>query len=205
MRRRRHDSQKGQSMVEFAMILPVILIMVLGMVEMGFAISHSTTIQTATRQGARVGSQLVNGGGPLGCGNGQSPDAALVDPQIIAAVEGALASPGSPIDPSQVISIKIFLANPADGSMTASVNTWVYSYHGGPILPGAAQPLSFSYQGGNWPPCSRTGAAPAASIGVQITYRYRFITPLGSFVAAFTSEQIIMTDKTVMAMEPPKP
>ena len=78
-------SRRGQSLVEFTLILPVILTMVLGMLELGFAINHSTTIETATRQGARVGSQLVNGSRT--CGGGVTASSNLVDPQIIGAVE----------------------------------------------------------------------------------------------------------------------
>ena len=122
MRRARpRRSERGQSFAEFTLILPVILAMVLGMIELGFAINNSTAIGTATRQGARVGSELVNGA-KIG--------SALVDPEIIGAVEGALISPGSPIDPSQVTSIQIFLAN-TDGSMSSNVNTWIYSAGGG--------------------------------------------------------------------------
>jgi Flp pilus assembly protein TadG len=33
-------SARGQSVVEFAIVLPVILFLVLGMVEIGFAIDH---------------------------------------------------------------------------------------------------------------------------------------------------------------------
>ena len=148
MRRRYSGSQKGQSLVEFSLVLPVILVMVLGMVELGFAISHNTTIETATRQGARVGSQLVNGGGTLGCGTGQSPNWTTVDQQIIAAVEGVLVSPGSPVDRTQVQSIKIFLPDASTGAMTATLETWIPGT--GPTLPGASSALHFKRDSGNW-------------------------------------------------------
>jgi hypothetical protein len=201
MRRRYSGSQKGQSLVEFSLVLPVILVMVLGMVELGFAISHNTTIETATRQGARVGSQLVNGGGTLGCGTGQSPNWTTVDQQIIAAVEGVLVSPGSPVDRTQVQSIKIFLPDASTGAMTATLETWIPGT--GPTLPGASSALHFKRDSGNWNACSRTGVAPAASIGVQIVYKYKFITPLGALVSTLSSQQIVMSDQTVMALEPP--
>jgi Flp pilus assembly protein TadG len=193
-------SARGQSLVEFTLILPVIMTLVLGMTELGFAINHNTSIETATRQGARVGSELVNG--ERSCGMGVTTNSQAVDAQIIAAVEGALVSPGSPVDPSQVSSIKIYQAN-ADGSISSKVNTWTYSYHGGPLLPGAAQKLDFVQGGVAWDASTRCGSAPAPSIGVQITYTYRFITPLGAFVSMFTSAQIPMSDQTVMALEPP--
>ena len=56
---------------------------------------HHITLGYASREGARVGSALANGGGQLGCGAGRSPNADLVDPQVIAAVQRVLTSPGS--------------------------------------------------------------------------------------------------------------
>jgi hypothetical protein len=200
MRRTRIRSTRGQSLVEFTLVLPIMLTLVLGMVELGFAINHNTSIETATRQGARVGSALVNG--ERSCNMGVTANSQLVDAQIIAAVEGALVSPGSPIDPTQVSSIKIFQAN-ADGSMSSKVNTWSYAYRGGPLLPGAAQRLDFVQGAVGWDASTRCGAAPAPSIGVRITYTYRFITPLGAIVSLFSSARIPMTDQTVMALEPP--
>ncbi len=196
----RRRSMRGQSLAEFTLILPVILVLVLGMLELGFAINHNTAIETATRQGARVGSELVNGS--AACGGGVTAASQLVDPQIIGAVEGALVSPGSPVNPAQVQSIQIFLAN-ADGSMSSKVNTWTYSYRGGPLLAGAAQNLDFVQSSANWDASTRCGTAPAPSIGVRITYKYVFITPLGALLSMFTSAQITMTDQTVMALEPP--
>lgn len=192
--------KRGQALVEFTMVLPVILLLLMGMLELGFAISNSTTIQTATRQGARVGSELVCGGG-TGC-----PNAAMVDPQIIGAVEGALVSQGSPIDVSQIQSIVIFgytVDSNGVGTLTGQSNTWVPGT--GPTLPGASGPLHFAYSAGNWNVATRSGSAPAQSIGVRITYKYKFITPLGALVSMFSSSQIIMSDQTVMAMEPPSP
>ena len=57
------------------------------------AIGTNMSLVLATREGARVGASLVNGGGALGCGAG-SPREPLVDPQIIASVERGLTSPG---------------------------------------------------------------------------------------------------------------
>jgi hypothetical protein len=178
------------------------------MVEMGFAINHNTSIVTATRQGARVGSELVDGVNRDGT-KLESTASDNVDPQIIAAVEGVLISPGSPVNISQVQKIEIFLANSTTGAMTASVNTWIPApAHTGPQIPGSspAQYLDFKPQvGGTWNTWTRTGGGTAQSIGVKITYTYKFITPLGGILTAFSSGQITMADQTIMAMEPPTP
>lgn len=208
-------SQRGQSLVEFAMILPVIMFLLLGMVEMGFAINHNTSIVTATRQGARVGAELVNGSSVHHCSD--SSNAATVDPQIIAAVEGVLTSPGSPVNVQQVSQIVIFEVGD-DGTAahnmtpTANKNVWVKSVDGsgnptGTLLPGSSTQHMYFTPGtpSTYPASSRCGAAPAPAIGVSITYTYKFITPLGALVASLGASQIQMTDQTTMALEPPSP
>jgi hypothetical protein len=197
------------------MILPVIMFLLLGMVEMGFAINHNTSIVTATRQGARVGAELGNGSSVHLCTD--STNAATVDPQIIAAVEGVLASPGSPVAVSQVKQIVIFEVKDdgtAAHNMTPSgnKNVWVSSVDGtghptGYLLPGSTTQKMYFAPGtpSTYPASGRCGMAPAPAIGVSITYTYKFITPLGALVASLGASQIQMTDQTIMALEPPSP
>ncbi|MCL5046331.1 MAG: pilus assembly protein [Actinobacteria bacterium] len=47
--------EKGQAMVEFALILPVLLLIIMGIMEFGRAYSAYLTIQNASREGARLG------------------------------------------------------------------------------------------------------------------------------------------------------
>jgi Flp pilus assembly protein TadG len=205
---RKWRSRRGQSLVEFALILPILLFLVLGMVEMGFAINHNTSIVTATRQGARVGSELVNGSLVHHCSD--ATGAATVDAQIIASTEGVLRSPGSPINILQVTKITIFEVTAA-GVATGKKNDWVLSVDAGnnptgTYVPGTTQNMYFIAQGaGTYPASTRCGTAPAPGIGVAVTYTYKFITPLGAIVASLSSGQILMSDQTIMALEPPLP
>lgn len=48
-------NQKGQALVEFAIILPVILLMVMGIVQFGMMLNSYLSITNAAREGARVG------------------------------------------------------------------------------------------------------------------------------------------------------
>ena len=112
---RRRNSQHGQAVVEFSIILPIIMFLVLGMVEMGFAINHNSSIVTATRQGARVGAALVDGGNRKGTA-GVTQASKNVDPQIIGAAEGVLISPGSPVATIAQPSMKICAPNMANGA-----------------------------------------------------------------------------------------
>lgn len=211
---RRRD-ERGQSLVEFALILPIIMFLLLGMVEMGFAINHNTTIVTATRMGARVGASLVNGSSLHHCLDSTYSDS--VDPQIIAATEGVLRSPGSPISITQVTGIDIFEVNEDGAQVAGHKNTWTKSVNastgdpsGDYIPPDNTQRLYFAHGTVNWNAKDRCGSAPAHGIGVRINYNYRFLTPLGSILTVFggnlfSTGQIAMSDQTIMSMEPPSP
>lgn len=51
----RSRAETGASAVEFAIILPVLLLLVFGIIEFGFAIYDKTMITSASREGARAG------------------------------------------------------------------------------------------------------------------------------------------------------
>lgn len=47
--------ESGQSVVEFALALPLILLLIFGMIEMGWLASNRQVLDTMTREGARAG------------------------------------------------------------------------------------------------------------------------------------------------------
>jgi Flp pilus assembly protein TadG len=51
---REHRRAGGQSLVEFALVLPIIVLLIVGFVEIGRAVFAFNTIANAARQGARV-------------------------------------------------------------------------------------------------------------------------------------------------------
>ena len=50
-----HEHKKGQSMVEFALILPLVVLLIAGLFDLGRAFFALITITNATREGARYG------------------------------------------------------------------------------------------------------------------------------------------------------
>lgn len=208
--RRRHVADRwrlaggreaGQGIVEFALLTPVFMMILMAILEFGMAFDHAISIVYATREGARAGAALVNGGGTAGCSTGQSPNAANVDPQIIAAVERVLTSPGSQVSLANVSQIRIFLAS-STGAETSSVNVWTYAPGAGPSVDGAN--LDFSPATTAWQACSRTNTVPAPSIGVTIRYSYHLSTPLQSLFGMFGTGATTLEigDRAVMAMNP---
>lgn len=54
-RRRRREKTRGQSLVEFALILPVFFLIMFGIVDFGLAFDAAIGISNAAREGARQG------------------------------------------------------------------------------------------------------------------------------------------------------
>lgn len=52
--------QEGQSIIEFALVLPLLLILLLGIVEFGFIFNTHVTLVHSAREGARYGAVLPN-------------------------------------------------------------------------------------------------------------------------------------------------
>ncbi len=198
------------------MIVPVVMLILLGMLEFGFAMDHSTTVGNSTREGARMGSALVNGGDTLGCGTGQSPNAGAVDGRIVAAVQRILDAPGSRVVLANVDEIRIFKATSTGAETAGKVNVWTYSSTGTSTADGLVNFVPSGTQG--WAPCSRSfvwttcGSPPAGlqqcppdSIGIRVNYTYRFVTPLNAAMGFFGgpgASSLAESERTVMAMNP---
>lgn len=57
---RRHHRSRGQGLAEFALVLPVFILLVLGVVDVGRVIWATTSLNSAAREGARFA--IVHGG-----------------------------------------------------------------------------------------------------------------------------------------------
>jgi Flp pilus assembly protein TadG len=51
-------SEKGQSLVEFVLILPILLMLILGVLEFGWMLNAKVTVNSAAREGARTRAAL---------------------------------------------------------------------------------------------------------------------------------------------------
>jgi hypothetical protein len=82
VRRTRGRDSRGQSLVEFAFILPVITLLAFGFIDIGRAVFTFNTVTNAARQGARVASvnQLDPVSGPWQCLENK-PVESVVSPQ----------------------------------------------------------------------------------------------------------------------------
>lgn len=58
----RVHSERGQELIEFALTLPLLLLLVLGIIEYGFLFQEYEVVTNAAREGARIGSLIPSAG-----------------------------------------------------------------------------------------------------------------------------------------------
>ena len=102
MARRRRTRHRGQGMVEFALAVPVLLLVIFGMVDFSRAINANSTVADAARQGARqMAPAAVSSDSPFGTYSGAcsgttlaanaSGSGCLTDAAVLATVKSVLA------------------------------------------------------------------------------------------------------------------
>lgn len=158
---RRRDGERGVALVEFAVTVPLLLILILGMAELGLAFKERLAISAATERGARIGATTGTD--------------ALADFLIL---EATLAGLLDEINPSNLSNIIIYEADQA-GNMTG--NSSVYTYSGAnPACPWVPCPKpgepGFGY--GDWgSPTNRSATLPDPTIlGVQVNYQHLWLS-----------------------------
>ena len=171
MRALRHDPRSvapsgrsadaGQSLVEFALVIPIFLTLLMGVLEFGFLYNNLLTVQFAAREGA---SAAAEAGGVDGA-----------DCSILNAVEHALTAP---LDHTRVEFVEIFKSDSAGDVVPGVLNRYVRT--GTLDCPGTGtQPYSLVGAEG-YSQVDRHDALNEGLdvIGVRIGYQYRGQTPI---------------------------
>jgi Flp pilus assembly protein TadG len=205
--RRRTDRGGGQTLVEFALILPLFMVLLLGVIEFAFMFNATLAINFASRNASLIAAEA---------GSQSTADCA-----ILSKIESDV---GAPLDKTMIQKVTIYQADRA-GNQTALANT--YTRTGSTTCTGFT-PNSVPYTlsgGSNYPqvrasattpgrcdmlagcPSSTTPntSIPMDSIGVTIVYRYTFKTPLRNLVSFLPGASVGYLDfswSNVMRMEP---
>jgi hypothetical protein len=163
-RRRSPDrpGQAGQSLLEFALALPIFVTLMMGVLEFGFLYNNILTVQYAARQGVSAAAQA---GGVDGA-----------DCSILKAVERALTAP---IDKARISSVTIFRSDTNGDPVPGVANAYVRV--GTLDCPGSeSQPYTLVGSEG-YPQAERHDALVEGLdiVGVRIGYLYAGITPIG--------------------------
>src|SRR5882724_6547004 len=110
-----HRCDRGTQIAEFALVLPLLLFISLGIIEGSSFIRVHQIINNAAREGARISALPENGGHPDG---------------VVQAVVDYGSKNGVTIDPAKVVIDQTKMITPAAGTpMSASQVTVTYDYH----------------------------------------------------------------------------
>ena len=182
-------SERSQSMTEFALIAPLLVLFIFMIVDFGRGIYYYVTLQQAVQEGARV---AVRHSSPL-------PSDATVEQAV------------------QQHAIATFLANPCrngpvyvSGQVPPPNQGWIFITQ----PQSSSQPLTSQQMAPNVPPnapggeprndnpgggCSSVNPA-AGNAGLQVTIRYNFV-PLTPLIQQVTANSIILTAYCVYRTE----
>ena len=191
---------RGQTLVEFALVFPLFIVLLLGVVEFAFMFNATLAINFASRNASLIGAE--------------SGSNTLADCAILARIEHDISAP---LNVTQIRSVTIYKANRAGNPVSPAVQN-VYTRTGSTPCPGytpssvpytigtATYPMGEAPTGGRCDilaGCSTT--IPMDSIGVRITYRYVLHTPLGNLIGFLPGSSAGYVDfswSNVMRMEP---
>lgn len=176
----RRQRQKSQALIEFALVSPVLLLLLFGIIDIGRAVFYYNTLNHAVREGARTAVRASN----------QLPTNADVLTTVTSQMLGTPVSEPCPQGPVT--------------TATPPANTaWLYITEPSPpaVVETTPQPNA---PGGEYPagasgPCSAVNPAGGNS-QLQVTVRFNLtlITPI---VAQATADHIVMTAAAVFRTE----
>ncbi len=190
---RTHDEPRGQTAVEFALIFPIFILLIVGLIEFAFAFNALLSVNFASRDAALLAAES---------GANTGSDCVILD-----SIDDDVQLPASRVRISQV---RIFWADEQGAELAANV----YSRTGATIctMPDLTTvSVPYTLQSGSYPVnerCSVIAGCPEDpghtkldNIGVAITYAYTWITPLAKIIT-FGGAGFTLTHANVMRIEP---
>jgi Flp pilus assembly protein TadG len=198
---RRTRLERGQALLEFAIVLPVLMLMVTGIIEFSLAFNSSLGINRASQNAALVAAEA-----------GNLPGA---DCMILTRIEQDI---NAPIDRGEITGVSIQRTNPS-GTTVYAQNTYV---RGGvtncTLADGTPIDVPYTSTGSGYPVnqrCSIQSGCPTMTpartavdtIGVQISLRYHLRTPLSAIMGMFnggTAGTMDFTMRNAFRMQPQK-
>ncbi|MGA2512057.1 MAG: TadE/TadG family type IV pilus assembly protein [Candidatus Limnocylindrales bacterium] len=184
--------QRGQALVEFALIIPTFLVLVVAIIEFSFLLTAKIGVTDTSQDAVRYAAEL-----------GNTVDA---DFDILQLVESEM---GPPINKAHIASVSIFWTD-KDGDNLGAADTYT---RGGQFW-NSAGTASVPYQQitSGYPVSSRcnvlggigcaTGHTGVDWIGVTITYNYSWVTPLPNLVPGLGTAALQFVQTSTSRLEP---
>ena len=167
----------GQSLVEFALVLPLLLVLVVGVLEFGFLLNANLSISYATRDAALVAAEAGDNSG--------------ADCLILKKIEDDITPPA---DDAAIQGVQIYWSDQNGNVLSGAINSYTRSGSTTCNVNGTNVTVPYSASGPLlYPAADRcnvilgTGCASGHTgldtIGVKLTYQYGWHTPLRCLVS----------------------
>jgi hypothetical protein len=169
--------ERGASLIEVGLILPMLLLLAIGLSEIGFLVIDYLTVTNAARVGARTGAAAA--------------DFPTADDLILQAVEEAACN----LRFGELELVRIFKADDDGEPVVGSINEYTPSGSG---LACDSLLIDLSCANGcPWPATSRDRVPPVLDVlGVEVTFSHTSVTGL------FPFPTVDWTETAVMQIEP---
>ena len=174
---------RGQTLVEFALVFPMFVLLLMSVVEFSFAFNANLSLAFASRDAALIAAEAGNGIGG--------------DCVIIQAVTRDV---GAPADANAITSIEIFWSDQNGGYKNADntlKNVWNHSSSTTCNYPdGTSLTVPYTRATNGYPEASRCNLVSGCggshipsvdTVGIRVAYTYTWKTPLKSLIAMFGS------------------
>jgi len=183
------SSERGQALVEFSLVLPVLLLLIFGVVEFGFAFNAAASVNLVSRVAALLAAE---GGRTEG-----------TDCMVLRAIERDITSPATP---TRISRVEIYWSDPNGDQIGSNVNAYTRtgsltcSYASGSIT------VPYTLATAQYPEDDRCDVLAGCGgphttvddIGVRITYTHQWVTRFGQTIAP----SITFQRSTAVRMEP---
>ena len=190
-RRRRHV--RGQSLVEFALVFPIFVMMMLGFIEFGMLFNATLAINYSSRDGALAGAEAGNAIGS--------------DCIILKSVDAAISPPA---DDGRISRVDIYKATP-NGTLIGSPTTYLRtgSPNSTPCASVDGSSIFYTLSVNGYAETSRCNilagcggtSTTVDNIAVRVYYTHGWVTPVRNFIGGGAGG--VSFDRTsVMRMEP---
>jgi hypothetical protein len=166
------ENESGQGLVEFALVIPIVVVMLMALLETALALNASLAVNRASQHGAHLAASAGNIAGS--------------DCLILTEIEQDMGVPNAAANIIEVIIERTALA----GDTSFAQQTWNRSGATDCTMPdGSTQPVPYTLITAGYPEaqrCTVLGGCPSLTparttvdnIGVGIRYRHDWVTPL---------------------------
>ncbi|MGF1616973.1 MAG: TadE/TadG family type IV pilus assembly protein [Acidimicrobiia bacterium] len=181
---RKRTEERGATIVEAALALPILILVIVAILELGLVFKDYLTVSYLSREGARIGALAGN------------------DPEADCAILRGLGEIATPSDLARINTVQIYKADNSTGAQGAT-NTATYQVGQDPTLCSVpAQPSDgWTVNSSAYPPLGRNVTVGPSSqldiIGVRITLDRSWVTNFPPFSGAMQ-----VNETTITRLEP---